>query len=448
MILALTGMAAMLLNNATANTPAAERSLEERFQTAEEARKTGDLARAYRILGQLVIRAPGDEKINFAYGMTCLELGDSSRAEMAFQRVLQINPGNHRARLELARAMSASQRYTEARIELEKVLDQNPPPNVRKNIEDYLAQVRAREGRRDKPYNLQVEAGAFYDSNVNVGPDSDIIVIRPLFFGFIIVDRFEVGEKSKPTDDYGVFISGRGNRIFDIGRPGGWLADIGAFGYASRLDDENDYRMLYYQLHSALRRRSGPHLFQAPLRFTHILRGGDSLLQSYGIASAYSYLIPQNAQRISLRADVQWRDYSDRRDRDGIYAFGGISFEQFFGRKRHVAGFGLTYYGDFADEAIYEKTGVRISFNGTMHLPWRSSLYTRMHYSTEEFREREALAPVDRSDTQMQATLGARKRIGQRVIVDLNHQVTDNDSTFDLYEYSRHITTISSSYTF
>lgn len=441
-------MAAVLLNYTTANSHAVEKSVEERLQTAEEARKAGDLTRAYRILGQLVMRAPGDERINFEYGMTCLELGDASRAEMAFQRVLQINPGNHRARLELARSMAASQRYAEARIELERVLEQNPPQRVRENIEAYLAQIRASEGRQEKPYNLQVEVGTFYDSNVNVGPDSDIIVIRPVFFGFIMVDRFEVGEKSKPKDDYGAFISGRGNRIFDIGRPGGWRADVGAFGYASLMNEENDFRMLYYQLHSGLRRRSGPHFFQAPLRFTHIMRGGESLLQSYGIASAYSYLIPQNAQRISLRADAQWRDYSNRRDRDGIYAFSGISFEQFFGKRRNVAGFGLTYYGDFPEEAIYEKRGTRLHFNGTVNLPWRSSLYTRMHYSQEDFREREVLAPLDRKDTQIQATIGARKRIGQRVILDLNHQVTDNNSTFDLYEYSRNITTLSTSYSF
>ena len=438
----------MLLHHTTVNVQAAARTIEERFQTAEEARKAGDLTRAFRILGQLVMQAPGDEKINFSYGMTCLELGDASRAEMAFQRVLQINPGNHRARLELARALVASQRYTEARRELQTVLEQNPPQRVRQNVENYLEQVQAREGRREKPYTLQVQTGAFYDSNVNVGPDADIINIRPVFFGFIIVDRFEVGEKSKPKDDYGAFISLRGNRIFNIGKTGGWMADIGAFGYASRLRDENDYRMLYYQLHSALRNRTGPHQLQIPLRYTHITRGGDSLLQSYGTAITYSYLIPQNSQRMSLRADVQWRDYANRRDRDGFYAFTGAGIEQFFGRRRNVVGLGITYYADFADEAIYEKTALRLSANGTVNLPWHSALYTRMHYSSEDYRERETMSPVDRVDKQLQGTFGIRKRIGQRTLVDLNHQITDNDSTFDLYEYSRHITTISTTYTF
>lgn len=427
---------------------AVEDSIETRLQHAENARLSGDFPAAYKILGQLLDDAPGNQDVNFSYGMTCLELGYTSRAELAFQRILQINPGNHRARLELARTLTASGRFLEAQVELETVLLSNPPPRVRENIENYLAQVRSMSGKRFDQ-GFQLELGIFYDSNVNVGPKADIIPIDPLSFGFIVIDYLTVGKDSKPRGDYGMYLSGRCRFRFDPGHPGAWSTEAGALFHANTMYTEHDYRLLYYQLHAALNRSVREHQITLPIRYSHIYRSGDSLMQSVGGALSYGAILPPGRdQRVTLLADLQWRDYTDRSDRDGLYAFGGMAFDQFIGKRKHLAGLGVTYYRDFADAAIYEKSGLRWNLQGTLNLPWRCALYTRVHYSVEEYREREPLAPDDRKDTQIQATIGLRKRLTPQWFFDANHQATRNESSFDLYDYRRHVTTVSTSYFF
>lgn len=429
------------------NSHAAENTFEARFAAAEEARQSGELQKAYDLLGALINEAPDNEKVNFAYGMTCLNMGESSRAELAFQRVLQINPNNHRARLELARALVASERYAEARMEAEKVLSQNPPPQVKENIKTFLSSIRRRESR-SRPYRLRLEAGAFYDSNVNVGPDPDIITINPITSGLIEFDKLEIGDESKPREDSGMFFSVRGSRGFDPGEKDAWRTELGAFYYQNEFQDENDYRISYFQFHGALQNISGAHQWQFPLRYSHINHGGNSLVDSVSISSTYSYVFPEAGQRLSAIADMQLRDYANRSDRDGVYALGGISFDQFFGRRRNVLSMRVTTYHDFTDEAIYEYSGIKWSINGTLNLPFSSALYAQVNYSANNYRARETLAPKRREDTQTQAVLGLRKQFFERFGLDLNHQITRNESTFGLYEYSRNITTVSTSYAF
>lgn len=172
-------------------------------------------------------------------------------------------------------------------------------------------------------------------------------------------------------------------------------------------------------------------------------------MQSAGIAASFSRMLPPgNARRVALHADVQWRDYTGRADRDGFYTYGGIALDQAFGRKGHLAGVSATYYHEFAEAAIYEKSGIRWGMHGTLNLPWQSAAFIRLHYASETYRKREALAPSSRRDTQTQATLGLKKQLSARMTVNLQHQHTQNNSTFKLYDHDRNITTLSTVYAF
>ena len=422
---------------------AADAAQETRFRAAEQAREAGDYPEAYRLLSELVQQAPGNEAFNFSYGLTCLAMGNASRAELAFQRALLLNPGNHRARLELARALTATRRYAEARRELETVLAADPPLRVRRNVEAYLGRVRALEGRSGS-VRIQTEIGVFHDSNVNAGPDTDVIFIQPRVFGFLVADRLRLGEQSAPKEDYGVFGAGRLAMEFDPGRPGGWLGEIGALVHANALREEHDFRLAYAQLHAAMRRQQGANSWRMPaVRYTHIQRGGKDLMRGASLAASCSRILSsENAQRVALHAEGQWREYPGRTGRDGFYAYTGVAFDQFVGPQRHAIGIGITGYRDFAEARIYEKTGWRTGIHGTLRLPHRIAMYGRAHYSIESFREKEPLAPDDRQDTQTQAVVGARKRIGKRWTLDAHRQTTRNHSTFRLYQHRRTVTTV------
>ena len=89
-----------------------------------------------------------DEKGAFALGMAHYTSGKYSEAQVEFERVLDINPENHRARLELARSLMRSRKYSAAKTEFEKVLATNPPATVRQNIERYVARIEREAKRR------------------------------------------------------------------------------------------------------------------------------------------------------------------------------------------------------------------------------------------------------------------------------------------------------------
>ncbi len=105
--------------------------------------------------------------------MAALAVGKLSHAAFAFERVLQINPRNHRARLELARTYTAMERYTQAEQEFRYVLDAGPPERVQRNIETYLAWIHRRT--RKWSGGGQLGLGVFYDDNVNFGPSSRLV---------------------------------------------------------------------------------------------------------------------------------------------------------------------------------------------------------------------------------------------------------------------------------
>jgi hypothetical protein len=64
-------------------------------------------------------------------------------------------------------------------------------------------------------------------------------------------------------------------------------------------------------------------------------------------------------------------------------------------------------------------------------------------YRYATFMARESVAPADRDDNQFRASLALSKAVGEHFSVNLNYQWTDNNSTFDLYEYNRNAVALS-----
>jgi hypothetical protein len=94
---------------------------------------------------------------------------------MAFERVLMIRPDTPRARLELARCYYQLGAYDMAERFFREVLAEDPPEQVRENIEHHLRAITV--SRREHFLQGIVSAGVDWDDNVNVAPASDVITI-------------------------------------------------------------------------------------------------------------------------------------------------------------------------------------------------------------------------------------------------------------------------------
>jgi len=426
-----------------------EAFLDDSFAQGEQAVASGDMARAYAIFNDLLRKDPGNEQVNFALGMVCRSLRDYSRAEITFDRILQTNPNNDRARFELGRVYLDRGQYAAAGQEFRKVLASKRPmgDKVRAEVEQLLA--RADAGTKKWSVTGRVDIGGFYDDNVNVGPDSESISISPIIFGAQTIESLTIDEGSRPAKAPGAFASGVISAVYDMGAPREWAASFAGAYYQNWLQDERGHESDYYRVSSGLGYRGGRSLLDMSISAGHIDNGHEPLVNMFAFSPGFRCVGGARADwQWTTAGTVEYRDYDTLNDRDGVYVAVGETLKRFTGARRHTVSMGIVVSHDYTDEAVYENTAIEWNFGAEFRLPWASTLYGRMRYIDSSYNEQETLAPDTRSDRQTQFTVGLNKLITRRWGVDVNHQVTDNSSTFGLYTYDRNVTTISTFCTF
>lgn len=430
-------------------TPAAYTApfLDTRYDEGKKALDSGEIDRAYEIFTKLLREDPGNEQINFGLGMACFARNDYPRARLAFERALQANSNNDRARLELARTYLAMQQFEAAQEQFQTVLARNPPDAVRQNIELYLQQIR--KGIKRTLLSGRIDAAWFYDDNVNVGPDSTIIDIAPIIFGSQTLTTMNIDESSQPVSADGYFTSVTLSGAYDTGDLGKWALTGDMAYYQNWISEAPANESLYYQMASGLRHTGEKSMFMLPFKAGHITSGGNPLMNSYGVSPAYLCMSGEAAEwQWFTSGGFEIRDYDTLSDRNGYFASLGEAGKRFFGAARHNVSMGLSVSHDHPDATPYQYWAYAANFSAEMRLPWNSALYSRAGYTRTDYVEREAISPEKRTDTQNQFAVGVNKTLTPQWGMDVNYQITDNNSTFKLYEYNRNVATVSAFYAF
>lgn len=113
----------------------------------------------------------GDPEFDFWYGLAARAAGKHQQAVFAFERVLLEQPGNARAKLELADAYYRMGNHGEARRLFEDVLATTPPDPVQQRIRTYLNAMGAADESRKTRVTGHVTVAAGYDSNISSATD-------------------------------------------------------------------------------------------------------------------------------------------------------------------------------------------------------------------------------------------------------------------------------------
>jgi len=111
----------------------------------------------------------GDPEFDYLFGMAAIDTGEISKGIFSLERVLIVQPNNHPARLELARAYFLLGEDVRARQEFETILKKNPPPGVQVTIKQFINAIRLRESRYRTTERTYAELSIGYDANVNSG---------------------------------------------------------------------------------------------------------------------------------------------------------------------------------------------------------------------------------------------------------------------------------------
>lgn len=191
------------------------------YCTAAFSQTVPDLAQARQLLqsaqhaAALKLLAPhedtqaGNVEFDYLLGVAALEIGDASRATIALERALIVNPNHAGARLDLARAYFALGDRERARTEFNAALAQDPPANARASINAYLARIdggangtgSGMAGTRMSGY-LELAAGR--DTNVNNATSQGQIFVP--VFGFSV----QLAPTSQRTPDNFLSLGGGG----------------------------------------------------------------------------------------------------------------------------------------------------------------------------------------------------------------------------------------------
>jgi tetratricopeptide (TPR) repeat protein len=128
-----------------------------------------DWSNARVMAGELRERFEGTPRFDLYYARVLLQQGRAREAIFALERVLIYSPGQHPVRLDLARAYFINNNLERSRTEFQQVLATNPPPNVRRNINDFLARIDAAQRAQTQQFRMFAGLDVGYDTNINGG---------------------------------------------------------------------------------------------------------------------------------------------------------------------------------------------------------------------------------------------------------------------------------------
>lgn len=394
--------------------------------------RNGEIRQALELARGHISEMEGDPDFDFAYGLAVLESGNPGAAVFAMERVLQHQPDNPRARLELARGYYLLEQYQPARREFERVLAADPPEQVRDNVQRYLDRIRLREGRYRTTSSAYIEFGGGFDDNVNSAPD-DVRSVT-LIPGFAGIDP-----NSLSVDD-GFFDITAGANITHPLKPG-LMASAGASAHHQANWDEDDFDRSSLDGNLGIALLQGKNHFNLKLQGQKYWVGGDEYRDLVGVTGewryAYNAATMANAFVQGVELDFPANPYRD--SRQWLAGIGGL--HAYSGKVRPVV-FGALYLGkefaerDAADAEILvdrEMVGGRLGVQVTLRPDLSADLVA--HYRISDYLKQDPLFRTEREDKYAKLELGATWLFREDWSLRAEVSHVRNDSTIDIHEY-------------
>ena len=153
----------------------------------------------------------------FLLGLSAKQSGNLTDAANYFEKLLSIDPKADRVKLELAAISYQLGDTDRAKLLLLDVKASNPPSGVMNNIDRFLATIES--GKGQKNWRVSATAGWIYDSNVNAGPNKDVITM----FGL----PFNLSEDAKNTEDNAYTLGLSLDHAIPVNGSVGWQSNVG-----------------------------------------------------------------------------------------------------------------------------------------------------------------------------------------------------------------------------
>jgi outer membrane protein len=373
--------------------------------------------KAFDLLSPLEATRAGDPDFDSALGIAANEVGQFARAIFALERVLAVQPGNARARAELARALFAVGDSANARRLLEETKSEGVPETVGRTIDEFLQAIDKVDEAGRSTIKAHVEMGLGHDSNVNSGPSSNSFAVP--FLGGAIVTLNPAGIKTSASYTHlGAGVSGRA-----VLAPR-WSFLGSASGSLRRHSSKGDpYDVDQYDLSGGAAYRDERHEFSGVLNLGHTAIGGSTLRKLTGMTGEWTYR-PDGTRQWGTYLQLATLDYPSQPVRDAKRTVLGTSYAM--QAKSGALYYGGGYYGtERTDDSTvshlgYRMLGLRAGMQMPVHAKW--SLFATASFERRNYQGPDLLfsqpatpttpfIPLYRQDSQFDLSLGAMWRL-------------------------------------
>jgi len=368
----------------------------------------------------------------FLFGLTAKASGDWLATKHAMQKVVKLDPlRSQRAKLELAQAQFALEKPDDARRLLNEVKADNPPDNVRQNIDRFLSLIGDRHcrTRNNQRWCANASASVIYDSNVNNATTDDTVTL----FGL----PFTLSDDAKAQSDTAVRLGANFDHIITLNETTAWQSGLSVnFTDYSTLDRYDVLQLLASTgpvfLISPETRVSLPITAEA-VAYTD---EGDFYSTSIGVAPQLRHKLSDTLS-LNLNGSISRKHFIDNGERDTTsFAFNPSLDFQTCGQGTFR--FGGSVGRDDSGLGIYsnDNWGLNASIFCSLGDNLALSVYGR--YGQSQYDVREAAYSVAREN--ITRTIGASVRYENPENgwdIDVGVSYTDNDSNLSLYTYEK-----------
>lgn len=363
----------------------------------------------------------------FLLGAAAKQSGNLDDAADYFEKVLAIDPKAARVKLELAAVAYQLGNAERAKTLLLDVKAAKPPAGVMGNIDRFLATIESNKGQKN--WRVTGSTGWIYDSNVNAGPNEDIIAM----FGL----PFRLSNDAKPAEDNAYLLNLGFDHVIPVNGSVGWQSNVGINWRDNAKIDNLD--SLYVSGSSGpVWKQNGHFIWSMPLVADWVRYGhtNDYFSFSYGLAPQVRYLASQ-ALAFNLSTTVRGKSFDQQSERKLVSWTVTPSMDYQLTDSDSVR-FGVTAGQEHSGVTFYSNDRWFLSANYFHNFTKAFIASFNTSYGDSFYKGKEAAYNKIRKDTR--ASIGVDliyhvEQLNTDVVTSASY--TNNDSNLAIYEYDQ-----------
>jgi tetratricopeptide (TPR) repeat protein len=396
---------------------------------------------AYDLLLPQEASRAGDPEFDYLLGIAAIDSGEPERGVFALERVLAVQPNNHVARAEIARAYLALGERDSARREFETVRAQQVPPEVKQAIDGYLSAISAAEVTQLTGF---IEAGFGHDSNVNSATGGNQIAVPSL--GGIVATLDPASTRN--ADTFTMLAAGL-NLTHKVAKEWALVGSLGANAKLNTHQDEFD--TLTLDATAGVRWSRGNEAITLAGQFQDFELDYARYRETKGLVAQWQHTLDERSQ-FTLYGQLADLHYPTQDIRDSTrsvlgaaygHVFSGtytpVLFVSAYGGQEKVHADGVPHLGD-------ELYGVRIGGPARLGIGW--TVFSNLAYEYREYGGPDPLFLVIREDKQLDFTFGLSYLLRPNTTLIAQYAYTDVDSNIPINSFTRNVGTVSLRFNF